>query len=528
MDAPPSGTGTVRRLLRYFVTGTFVDLGVLLAVVYAHVLTSYDWLVLPAGVLAPVLAGFAAGSLGIGVIWAWASYPQHRRAIAFVVAVTLATLLAHMFLIGSPATGYIGDESYYVPEAQGILSGQHCVIGAGASSGCHMEHPFLVPSMIAAGMAILGPSASAGWRLFPALLGTFSIPLLFGIACMVTGRKDLAYDSSVLLALDVMFFAQSGSGFLDVPETFFGLAAFFAFFANLRYRKFDRYIFAGGLLALSGLSKETALFVVAAFVSYLLILGEGSWLLRFYHSLKVVLVVGIVFAVGLQLYDTALASGGIPTFIQQVDYILSYGSNLKALQLACQPVVGYFCKFPNIPGGPPILPTDWLVYYGPVAYFLVNITVNPGNLNFASIAYYGVTNLLETWTVFVWLPMIAYALYGAAKHRPPTLESFMQGDGGTARPAVTGEVRFIALTFIMFLWCYVPYLFLFVAERVTYPFYIIPAIPAMAMGTAYWSTREWFPRWLLALYLGMTFVFFFVYFPDKSFLPDWLRAAIGH
>jgi hypothetical protein len=32
----------------------------------------------------------------------------------------------------------------------------------------------------------------------------------------------------------------------------------------------------------------------------------------------------------------------------------------------------------------------------------------------------------------------------------------------------------------------------------------------------------------LAVYLIMVFVFFFVYFPSKAFLPDWLRVIIGH
>ena len=53
-------------------------------------------------------------------------------------------------------------------------------------------------------------------------------------------------------------------------------------------------------------------------------------------------------------------------------------------------------------------------------------------------------------------------------------------------------------------------------------------VPAMAMGTTYWVTRNWFPKWLVYLYVAMAFVFFFIYFPYKGFLPDWLRVLIGH
>jgi hypothetical protein len=30
------------------------------------------------------------------------------------------------------------------------------------------------------------------------------------------------------------------------------------------------------------------------------------------------------------------------------------------------------------------------------------------------------------------------------------------------------------------------------------------------------------------VYLVMCFVFFFIYFPEKAFLPDWLRVLIAH
>jgi len=48
------------------------------------------------------------------------------------------------------------------------------------------------------------------------------------------------------------------------------------------------------------------------------------------------------------------------------------------------------------------------------------------------------------------------------------------------------------------------------------------------MGASYWITRSWFPRWLMYVYVAMAFVFFFIYFPYKGFLPDWLRVLIGH
>jgi hypothetical protein len=80
---------------------------------------------------------------------------------------------------------------------------------------------------------------------------------------------------------------------------------------------------------------------------------------------------------------------------------------------------------------------------------------------------------------------------------------------------------------IWFSWNYFPYLALFAAGRVTYPFYFIPALPAVAMGASYFLTRKWAPSYLSVIYVAGAFVFFFVFFPDKAFLPVWLRVLIG-
>jgi Dolichyl-phosphate-mannose-protein mannosyltransferase len=433
----------------------------------------------------------------------------------------------------SKAYGCVMDEVFYVPEAMGILSGQHCSTGG---SECHMEHPPLVPALMAGAMAVLGQFNVVSWRIVQALMGTFSIPLVFATVWYIAEDKRLAYLSATFFALDVMFFSQSSGGLLDVPPVFFGLLALFAFVARLRFWKFDRYVLAGVFLGLAALSKETAVFMAAALVTYFLFFGEERRKARVWNAVKVGAVVALVFAAGLQAYDSSLAPS-VPTFVQHVQYMLSYGSSLTANQLACQPTTGYWCKFSNDPGGPPILPTDWVLYYAPVAYYATSVSVCPNSVNgvcqggqysYVQLAYYGTTNMLVTWTVFIWVPLVAYALFRQFRRREPSLEMFGFSQTGSVRPMLPGDLRFAALALVWFLWNYVPYLLLFAYGRVTYPFYIIPAIPALAFGTAYWVTRDWFPRWLVYLFVGMVFVFFLVYFPYKGFLPDWLRAIIAH
>ncbi len=428
--------------------------------------------------------------------------------------------------------GCIMDESYYVPEAQAMLAGQHC---STSLPNCHMEHPPLSAAIIAGGMALFGEYNAFGWRILPVLLGTFSIPLLFGIAWKVSGNRRTAYFATLLFALDVMFFSQSSAALLDVPMAFFGILAFFTYTWGVGFWKFDKYVVTGAMLALAGLSKETAVFLALGLFTYHLLLGEGSRRQRFLSAAKMAVVLAIVFSVGLQTYDSLLASPSVPTFVDQVRYMLSYGSGLIAKQLACSPTTGYWCKFANNPGGAPILPTDWILYYNPVTYYATSVSVCPnvvggvcqgGAYSYVGLAYYGVTNLIVTWSLFIWAPIAAFLLWRQFRGNQTSLERF--GFATSSGAGVSADLKMAALALIWFLWNYVPYIFIFIFGRVTYPFYLVPAIPALALGAGFLLTRGWFPPRLAVVYLLMALVFFFVYFPDKAFLPDYLRALIGH
>jgi hypothetical protein len=57
---------------------------------------------------------------------------------------------------------------------------------------------------------------------------------------------------------------------------------------------------------------------------------------------------------------------------------------------------------------------------------------------------------------------------------------------------------------------------------------MLPATPALSIGCAYLLTRKWFPREVAYVLLGGVFLWFFLYYPDKSFLPAWLRTFLGH
>ena len=75
---------------------------------------------------------------------------------------------------------------------------------------------------------------------------------------------------------------------------------------------------------------------------------------------------------------------------------------------------------------------------------------------------------------------------------------------------------------------FIGYLFLFFYGRITYPYYFISAVPALAMGGAYFLTRSWFPREIAYIFLAGVFLWFFIFYPDKAFLPTQVRVFLGH
>jgi hypothetical protein len=498
--------------------------------------------------------------------------------------------------------GCIMDESYYVPSAQTMLNGTQC---GPTVPNCNMEHPFLSKALIAAGIAAFGNNAF-GWRILNVIMGTFSLPLMFALVLRVSKRRDLAYISAGLLALDVMFFSQSSAALLDIPTVFFGLLAFVAYAYEARVWRLDRYMISGIFMGLAVLCKETAIFLVLALLTYhllthregarprpteegvvgsgakrfdllyiarvleillilcatatLVVLSAGSLglsLPRFYFYLfgystvgvavlafltemtqlakrrpemkhlllsgvELVCVSAAVFALGMQAYDSLFASHAFPLFTDQLRYIISYGSSL---------IGGGWTYGNHIQ----ITPFSWMTYYEPVPYYKIIISVCVGSIVngvcqgtstvFPGVAYYGVTNFIETWTTYIWFPLaalVAWRVYGPVRRG---LEKF--GFSDPAGRTLTGDQKAAVLALVWFSWGYFPYVLLYAYGRVTYPFYIIPAVPAIALGAACFLTRNWVPRYAIYLYLAGAFAIFFLFFPSKAFFPDWLRALIG-
>jgi dolichyl-phosphate-mannose-protein mannosyltransferase len=133
----------------------------------------------------------------------------------------------------------IFDETYYVPDALGILrfgvehnyiGNRNTLIARGdphifASGGEFVVHPPFGKILIAAGEWIFGLNPF-GWRFAVAVVGSLSILLVARIARRMTRSNLLGCAAGLLLALDGLEFVMSRTALLDIFVMFWVLAAF--------------------------------------------------------------------------------------------------------------------------------------------------------------------------------------------------------------------------------------------------------------------------------------------------------------
>jgi 4-amino-4-deoxy-L-arabinose transferase-like glycosyltransferase len=506
----------LRFIIIFLMIISFIDLFVMLGIAGVHAYMPQDVATSELAPLTFILAGAALAAVLVTLAYSLLLYPAYRTTILLLTLIVLGLLAAHLYTINTPDTancydsttkvdGCIMDEVYYVPAAQTLLAGEKC---APYQDNCNMEHPWLSKGFIAAGIEIFGNN-TFGWRIFEVILGTLSIPVLFGICWSMTRNARLSLYASFLLAFETLFFVHSSIAVIDVAAIFFSLLGFLFYFAKARWWKFSPITLASIAFGLAALAKETAIMLLIVLVVYHLAFGEGSLQLRVWSATELLILVFLVFAVGLQIYDGAFGSGSATTFIGQIDFILKYGSSLKMTPTS----QGWIDTLL----GTPITPLNWVTYYSPIGYLITTVKVTSGSTSFSyvSVGYYGVTNQFEVWLLYLWG---GYVVYLWRKTRIAKFAS-----EGAAKEFNMARLALIWVLLVLFL-----YVGLYLYGRITYPYYFIQAVPALAIGSAYFLTRSWFPRGVSYIVLAGVFAWFFIFYPDKSFLPTQIRVWIGH
>jgi dolichyl-phosphate-mannose-protein mannosyltransferase len=202
------------------------------------------WLVAdPAGqpsagtALAPAAAGTRVPQLRDRLVppmpgsafWGWAG----------PLLVTIFGAFLRFYRLGSPHA-VIFDETYYVPDAYGILKhgveidhvknvnallvhgSTHFLVG---TKGEYVVHPPLGKMLIAVGEWLFGLTPF-GWRFAVAVTGSLAILMTARIARRMTRSTLLGCIAGLLLALDGLEFVLSRTAILDIFVMFWVLAAF--------------------------------------------------------------------------------------------------------------------------------------------------------------------------------------------------------------------------------------------------------------------------------------------------------------
>jgi dolichyl-phosphate-mannose--protein O-mannosyl transferase len=156
----------------------------------------------------------------------------------------------------------IFDETYYVPDAWGILrfgvehnyiTGRNVLLARGdghifSPGGEFVVHPPFGKILIAGGEWVFGLTPF-GWRFAAATAGSLAILILARVARRMTRSTALGCVAGLLLALDGLEFVMSRTALLDIFVMFWVLAAFACLVAD-RDRARARYaaeVVAGGL-----------------------------------------------------------------------------------------------------------------------------------------------------------------------------------------------------------------------------------------------------------------------------------------
>jgi dolichyl-phosphate-mannose-protein mannosyltransferase len=403
----------------------------------------------------------------------------HKENIA--VCIMAALMLAmHLVYIANPTTlntgvdpptrNYLGDETFYVTEANLFLQGK----GMERS-----EHPPVGKWLIAASIYIFGDDAY-GWRAFPILFAIMNI-FLFYFICRRLVRIDTSLDESLisnkprgwlakwfprasfvpvvatfLFASENMSFVMGHIAMLDVFCIFFILLGFLLYLRGA-------YLFCGVALGLSMLCKAMALLAILAIAIYIIwahhkeIRAEVKYLWnkfkgRLYYPvnksdiLKTLLIPILVCVV----WFTLLPLLNYPAIHRWANPITSSLSMLTT-HLSLNDA-GY-----GSPSGIASNPWMWLIwpdgiYYWPSPRYLLAIG----------------------WTVWLLvMPSIGYLIYQISRYRKTKHELVLFVLSWFA--GVYGLLIVLKLT----------------TGRLMYHFYFYPAIPAVCLAIAWAAWSLW-------------------------------------
>ncbi|MEO5939723.1 MAG: glycosyltransferase family 39 protein [Candidatus Limnocylindrales bacterium] len=398
--------------------------------------------------------------------------------------VLLAAFAARVAWLALPQHSLIFDEAYYINAARVLLGWtvDPAAHYAGATPGLdpNMEHPPLGKLILAGSMLVFGDNG-LGWRIPSVISGMAAIGALYGIVRASGESVWLAILAVALLSFDNLTLVHGRIGTLDMLVLAPILVA-----AWLALR--ERWALAGVCLAVGLLVKLTALYALVAILALLVIRIATRWrserrapVADVRHGITLVAVsVGLMLA-GLWALDARFTTYRSP--VDHLAHMVQYGANLRS------PVDRAGICATNDSN-----PWEWPFNECQITYLRVDVTVRAGDKVLSkvpSIDFRGAMNPLLAGAIPLAVLFTVWLAW-RTKHQ-------------LARWAAVWAAA-----------NYLPYVVLsLVNHRITYIYYFLPVIPAMAVCIALLLMRAGLPRFVLAGFVVAYAVGFAAYFPFR-------------
>ncbi len=407
-------------------------------------------------------------------IFNWTKRPENL-CVLFIAGLIFVLHFVAMFEVHD----YIHDEIATIAEANFILYGEEMdpfYIRMAETNGFPIEeykevgfphHMPLGKLIFASSIWVFGDNV-LGWRIFPSLFGVASIILFYLICQKLTSKRWLPLVATFVFAFENMCFVMSGIAMLDVFGFTIMLASFLLYLHS-------RYIPAGIVLGLAVLAKMNVAYGGIIILLHFLFVRKQPKR----EIARFVIAAPLTFLILIPLLDY-LALG---EFIFPWDRIWNY-INLHADPTLAQGPVNYMNLFSAL------FPWEWLT-----SPKLVRIWPDPSyemNVN---------------WTLWVLIiPLMAYMLFETVRQKRHSLSLF---------------------ALLWFVCGYLPWFLIYwLFDRVSYPFYFYPIVPAVCLAAGYaicrmvsfgWDQNSQVLRWGIitpvVLWLTAHFVMFWLMAP---------------
>jgi 4-amino-4-deoxy-L-arabinose transferase-like glycosyltransferase len=397
-----------------------------------------------------------------------------------LVLVLIASLLARVGWLDRPAGSLIFDETYYVNAARVILDRPVAEGAPYANSepgiDPNREHPPLGKLLIAGSMEVFGDKA-LGWR-FPSIVaGMLSILLVYGIVRAAGGDQWMGVLAAGLLGIENLALVHSRIGTLDMMLMAFMLTGAWCYLKGWP-------LLAGMLCAVAALMKLGGVYaLLALFLIEFFVLSRG-WLetgrlsrSSILTGAKLLASFAVVWLFGLWVLDLWVTNYDTPW--EHLDFMLDYGFALTR------------------EGGPAnqeSYPWQWLVNDVEMTYLRVDERIMAGEELKATRPltwFRGAMNPI----VLGAAPLgLAFGLYRTWAHNDRLGLWVVAWFAGTFIPFVPASL---------------------LADRISYIFYILPTVPAFAIGLALLFGRGRLPVVVLWVFLLAVVVGFVGYYPIR-------------